>query len=198
LNRFLILKSVLLLSIFAAPPAFADELDDLMEQARERGKYYDRIRTIINTEPDQNVRLAAFDLMVQSEDPHVKSIAIEAGLASTDHLLQAAAFKLAIFDLEEIYMTLKSAESSGKKKPDYVLRFENDYANQWVIKVLNKDYQKGTFQGGNDYGEFNGLTLNYNNDYWKVRGILKLIDGDRIEGFLYVQGYKLLANGKIR
>lgn len=176
----------------------ADEIDDLMEQARIQGQSYQRIRDIINTEPDQNVRLAAFDLLMMDEDPHIKSIGIDAGLASTDKLLQAAAFKLAVFDLERIPLRLEVAESKAKVLPKFAKRIIDNQANIWTMKIATKDNSAGTFGDRNSFGEFNGLSIYYSYKSYDLKAILHLKNGDEIEGDFFVQGYKFKATGKIR
>ena len=44
--------------------AAQDSIDALLEKARSQGQKYEKLKRVLNEEPDQNVRLAAFDLTV--------------------------------------------------------------------------------------------------------------------------------------
>jgi len=192
------LALVPLLLFALTPTTQADEIDDLLEKARASGSQYERIRKIINEEPDQNVRLAAFDLMLNHEDKNMKAIAIDAGLASTDRLLQAKAFQAAVFDLESIHLTLEEENNSKKEKPRYAALYLEKHGNSYVMPIDKKDNEAGTFKGGHTNGEILGTRLNYTDRQWDVKATFTLKDDDAIEGVFEISGYKFLAIGKLR
>lgn len=191
-------KLILISLVFSLPTVHADEIDDLLEKARATGGKYERIRTIINEEPDQNVRLAAFDLMVNHEDRNMKAIAIDAGLASTDRILQAAAFKAAVFDLESIHLVIREGDNGKNEKPTNATQFIASFGKSYVISIGNKDLDNGTFSGGYQSGEVFGTKINFTDRYWKVKAAFALKDDNAIEGVFEISGYKFLASGYIR
>ena len=73
--------------------------DDILEQARGGAQEIEKLKKALITEPDQNVRLKIFELMLSNQDPIMHEIAVEMGLASADKLLQSAAFKETIMRL---------------------------------------------------------------------------------------------------
>lgn len=188
-----------LLLLFVFSPTQADEIDDMLEKARTAGAKYERIRKIINEEPDQNVRLAAFDLMVNHDDKNMKAIAIDAGLASTDRLLQAKAFQAAVFDLESIHLTLVEGDNGSKKKPAKVLYHIENTGNTYVILMESKDLEKGVFKASNYRdGEIFGTNINYTDYSLQAKATFELKDDNAIEGIFEIQGYKYVATGKLR
>lgn len=188
----------LLILLPICPVANADEIDELLEKARTTGGKYERIRKIINTEPDQNVRLAAFDLMINHEDRNMKAIAIDAGLASTDRILQAAAFKAAIFDLESIHLVLGTGDNGSRKPSEYANKYLAANGNSYVMNLGKKDIEFGTFGVGNGKGEISGMHLTYTESRWAIKSTFTLKDDDAIEGVFEIQGYKFNATGKLR
>ena len=79
----------------------------MMREVRLLAAEIEKMKKVINEEPDQNVRLAAFQLMVESSNSVMREIAIESGLASADKLLQSAAFRAAIMDLDRLHLVIK-------------------------------------------------------------------------------------------
>jgi hypothetical protein len=97
LTRAMMMVFAMTLGLAVSTGVFAqDSVDDLLEKARAEAAEIEKLKKILNEEPDQNVRLAAFGLMIKDSNSTMHEIAVEAGLASADKLLQAAAFKEAI------------------------------------------------------------------------------------------------------
>lgn len=63
---------------------------------------------------NRKVRRVAFGLMVVSGDPTMHAVVIEAGLASANSLLQAAAFKEAIMSPGRIHLVLTELLGSNR------------------------------------------------------------------------------------
>lgn len=79
---------------------------EMLEQARARAREMEELKAVLNG-PDQNMRPASFDIMVNSGDEAMRQIAIDTGLASADPLTQAMAFKETILGLNRIVFSLE-------------------------------------------------------------------------------------------
>jgi len=60
---------------------------EMLEQARARSRDIEELKAVLNG-PDQNMRLAIFDVMVNSGDEAMRQVALDLGLASADPLMQ--------------------------------------------------------------------------------------------------------------
>ena len=193
------LASILIsLVFFGIQPALADSVDDLLEQARSKGKGFEKLKKVLNEEPDQNVRLATFDLVMKGEDETMKAIAIDAGLASADRLLQAAAFKAAIMDLERIHLKLELVEGTKSEMPKSTKKYLANEGYEFVISLKKKNTKSSTFTDSNQQGEIAGTRITYVNRYYDTNGTFQLKDDDAIEGALTMYGVKFKATAKIR
>lgn len=179
-------------------PVSADLMDELMEKARNQGGEYEKARRILNEEPDQNVRLAAFNLMLQQEDRTLKEIAIDAGINSTDRILQAQAFKAAVMDLEKIHLELTDIDSAAAKKNTSLSSYLEGNGPAFTITIGERNWDEGTFQTGHHLGETSGLRLNYTNRQYYVDTVLELVDDDTIKGKFRMYGQTMTATGKLR
>jgi len=63
---------------------------EMLEQARARSRDIEELKAVLNG-PDQNMRLAIFDVMVNSGDEAMRQVALDLGLASADPLMQVYA-----------------------------------------------------------------------------------------------------------
>lgn len=175
--------------------------DEILEQARAKAQEIEKLKRIINEEPDQNVRLAAFDLMINNTDPIVREVALDAGLASADKLLQAAAFKAAIMNLERLHLTLAvdpSASDDIRKKSEAYLAKKG---RAFILDIRNKDPKAGIVTSRNKQleGEITGTHLSYVWGYGK--GILELVDDDAVTGQISIYhgtNLQYIGKGKIR
>jgi len=190
----------LVIGLMAAAAAPAQEsIDSILEKARAQAQETEKLKKILNEEPDQNVRLAAFGLMVENGDPTMHAVAVEAGLASADSLLQAAAFKEAIMSLDRIHLVLAvdSGASQGIQEKSKAYLAKNGEA--LVLDLAKKDRKAGTFSHGAFKGEVAGTHLTY---VWgRGSGVLELKDDDAVSGkvTVYSGGYlEFLGTGKIR
>ena len=185
----------------AAGGAQAQEsIDSILEKARAQAQETEKLKKILNEEPDQNVRLAAFGLMVENGDPTMHAVAVEAGLASADSLLQAAAFQEAIMSLDRIHLELtvdsSAAQEIQEKSKDYLAK----NGDALVLDLAKKERKAGTFSGRAGFkGEVTGTHLTY--VLGRGSGVLELKDDDAVTGkvTVYSGAYlEFLATGKIR
>jgi hypothetical protein len=194
-----IVALVIGLTAAAAAPA-QESIDSIMEKARAQAQETEKLKKILNEEPDQNVRLAAFGLMVENGDPTMHAVAVEAGLASADSLLQAAAFREAIMSLDRIHLVLTVDSGASQEIQEKSKAYLAKNGDALVLDLAKKDRKAGTFSGrGGFKGEVTGTHLTY---VWgRGSGVLELKDDDAVSGkvTVYSGGYlEFLATGKIR
>lgn len=193
--------SIIVTGLLALTSANAqDSIDDILEKARAKAQKIEKVKKILNQEPDQNVRLAAFDLLIQNGDPVEHEVALEAGLASADKLLQAAAFKEAIMSLDRLHLLLKAAPDTPAAMQQLAKAYIEKNGDQHVIVITQKDRKTGTFEGNHLRGEVIGTHLTFT-DY-HAKGTLFLKDDDSLTGEITLtpgrDTIKFSASGKIR
>ena len=201
MKRVLVVCIPVMLGLATAVNGFAqDSVDEMLEKARARAAEIEKLKKVINEEPDQNVRLAAFDLMVNSGDTVMHEIAVEAGLASADKLLQAAAFKAAMMDLDRLHLTLVVDEdaSEGIRKASRAYLDKN--GDQYVLPFDKKDPKAGTISARYFSAEVIGTRLTYT--WSNHNGALSLKDDNAVSGDIMhkegIQNLKFVATGNIR
>ena len=201
LTRAMMMVFAMTLGLAVSTGGFAqDSVDDILEKARAEAAEIEKLKKILNEEPDQNVRLAAFGLMIKDSNSTMHEIAVEAGLASADKLLQAAAFKEAIMSLDRIHLTFvvdqDASDAIQKKSQAYI----DKNGDQYIIPLGIKDHAAGTFVSGYHSGEVTGTHLTY--VYGKSNATLPLKDDNAISGdFTLKDGsskLKFVATGNIR
>lgn len=177
-----------------------DSVEQLLEKARARAGEIEKLKKVINEEPDQNVRLAAFDLMINNGDNTMHEVAVEAGLASADKLLQAAAFKEAIMSLDRLHLTLVVDTDASDEIQGISQAYLDKNGDQYVLTFKKKDTKAGTISGHNFSAQVTGTQLTYTWGY--SNGTVSLKDDDAVSGDIMHQNgnqkLKFVATGKIR
>jgi hypothetical protein len=172
---------------------------DMIEQARERAREIEEMKKVMQG-PDRNMRLATFDVMVNSGDDAMRQVAIEEGLASTDSLLQGLAFKAAVLSLDRLILKLKIDETQSEAVQTAANKYIERFGDTYVLDMHDKDLKAGTFgKRNNNAGEISGTMLTFR--YGNNTGTLKLRDEATVEGevTLYHGGYgKFDAAAEIR
>lgn len=181
----LILIPLLFGSILAGNGFAAESIDQLLEKARAEAGEIAKIRRIINEEPDPNVRLAAFELMIDSGDKLMREIAIDSGLPSADRLLQSAAFKAAIMDLERLNLTLKADKDASDKIQTASQAYLDQKGDQYLLPFDKKDPKKGTISGKYFEAQVIGIHLSYTRSRFGS-GALYLKDDNAVSGNVIV------------
>lgn len=159
----------------------------IVEQARERARQLDEIKQVLN-DPDQNVRLAAFEAMVDSGDPLMRELALDAGIASTDQVLRGLALKYAVLSLEQLNITLSLDPDAPKEVQEKSRTYLEKTGAGFVLKIDTKsvDIPRGYFQqpgNSNRTGNISGLILTF--DYAYHAGELHLQDDNTLAGTIY-------------
>ncbi|MEA2093218.1 MAG: hypothetical protein U9P11_01490 [Pseudomonadota bacterium] len=177
-----------------------DSADQILEKARARAAEIEKLKKVINEEPDQNVRLAAFDLMISKDDSVMHEIAVEAGLASADKLLQAAAFKEAIMNLDRLHLTLVVDPDASEAIQEASQAYLDKSGDQYVLSFDKKDTKTGTVTSGYFSAQVTGTQLTYK--WQKHNGTLSLKDDNAVSGdimhYQRSQILKFVATGNIR
>lgn len=159
----------------------------IVEQARERARQLDEIKQVLN-DPDQNVRLAAFEAMVDSGDPLMRELALDAGIASTDQVLRGLALKYAVLSLEQLNLSLILDPGAPKEVQEKSRAYLEKTGSSFVLKIDTKsvDVARGYFHlpgNSNRTGNISGLVLTF--DYGYHTGELHLQDDNTLAGTVY-------------
>ena len=186
--------------LFSPTPVYAQtSAAEMLEQARARSREMEELKAVLNG-PDQNMRLAAFDVMVKSGDEAMRQVALDLGLASADPLMQAMAFKETILSLNRLVFQLEidtSQPASVQQKAQAIL---DASGATYSIPITKPDRNTGIFTIRQSYqGQVNGTTLNFKVSY--DTGQFDLADETTIRGTLsiYKAGYGgFIATARIR
>ena len=172
---------------------------EMLEKARARSRDMEELKAVLNG-PDQNMRLATFDVMVASGDSAMREIAIDLGLASADPLLQGMAFKEAFLSLDRVIMTLEVDKSQPESIQETAQTYLDSKGNTYNMPIAKADKKSGTFTIYSTYsGQVTGTSVSFNYNY--DSGQLELIDETTIKGPIkvYSSGYGgFIATAKIR
>lgn len=94
-------RAVILIAFFLFGPAYAeDDVDKLISEIKSNSDRFAKLRPLLN-DPDLNVRLSAFDVMVEQNDSSLRNLAIGAAFAAEESTLKARA-------LEELLLSRKN------------------------------------------------------------------------------------------
>ena len=186
--------------LFSPTPVYAQtSAAEMLEKARARSREMEELKAVLNG-PDQNMRLAAFDVMVGSGDEAMRQIALDLGLASADPLMQAMAFKESILSLNRLVFSLEidtREPEAVQQKAQAILAAKG---STYTIAVTKPDRKTGVFTIKTSHqGQVTGTTLTFKNGY--DTGQLDLVDETTIKGqvSLYKGGYGgFIATAKIR
>ena len=196
-----ILTSIAVIATMAtAVPSLAQSsAAEMLEQARERAREIEELKAVLNG-PDQNMRLAVFDIMANSGDEATRQIALDAGLASADSLMQSMAFKETIMSMDRLVLTVEPVSRQPQAGQDAAQAWIVKYGNTFTMAMPKKDKAAGKFwAAGNQLGQVNGIVITFK--YLYHTGTLTLQDDATIAGeiTLYHSGYgKFTATSRIR
>lgn len=160
---------------------------EIVEQARERARQIDEIKQVLN-DPDQNVRLAAFEAMMTSGDALMRELALDTGMASTDQVLRGMALKHAILSRDQLTITLGTHPAAPDPvKARCTTYLEKNGASYVLnIDVDKADLNRGAFHlPGNSTrkGNVTGLVVTF--DYGYHTGELHLQDDNTLAGIVH-------------
>lgn len=199
LARSLIASMTIVMFSSVSVPAIAQpSAAEMLEQARTRAREIEDLKAVLNG-PDQNMRLAAFDIMINSGDGAMRQLAIDIGLASADSLLQGMAFKEAILSLTQITMAIEIDTTQPETVQQKAQAILNASGSTYTLMITDRDKAAGTFKMKQYSGQVSGTVMNFKNSY--DTGTLSLADETTITGSvtLYKGGYGVFnATARIR
>ncbi|MGE0622347.1 MAG: hypothetical protein AB7I04_02720 [Pseudomonadales bacterium] len=189
------LASTLLLT---PAPAGAASAAELLEQARGKSRDLEELKAVLNG-PDPNMRIATFEVMVDSGDPTLREVAMDAALTSTDTVLQALALKMAVLAQSDVIFSLEIDTSQPEDIRAQAATYLAQNGNLYRQKITGVDAETGIFKMGGHQGQVTGTQVNFQYSYDK--GTLQMVDETTLQGpvTLYKGGYAgFIATWKIR
>lgn len=178
-----------LLALTLAADAWAQSAAEIIEQARARARQVEEIKQVLN-DPDQNVRLAAFEAMVGSDDSLMRELALDAGLNSTDQVLRGMALRQAVLGLSQLTITLAVDTSAPKAIQDSSREFLEKNGSSYVMAIdpKTKDLSTGAFNlpgNTNQRGNVSGQVVTFK--YSTHTGELHLQEDNTLAGTVHYQ-----------
>jgi hypothetical protein len=174
---------------------------EVLKKANAAASEVEQLRQNLRS-PDQSVRVATFQAMIESNNPSLVEIAISEGFASTDEAMKTMAFRAAAADTERVIF-----EPIGLPAGQ-VYRNYDTQANGLNFALQNYDWRSGTFCSRRDpngvcqtrppTGQFSGRTFTFKTDF--CQGQLQNVDGTwEFEGQIICNpGYNDSMSGKFR
>lgn len=174
-------------ALAVAAEGWAQSAAEIVDQARARARQVEEIKKLLD-DPDQNVRVAAFDTMVGSDDPLMRDLALDAGLNSTDQVLRAVALRHTVLGLAQLTIALAVDDSQSKEAQESARSFQvrNGSVYTMMIDDKGKDLSTGSFHRTGHAGErgnVSGLVVTFS--YGSYSGELQLQDDNSLAGTVY-------------
>jgi hypothetical protein len=174
------------LTFLAPSPAEAQSAAaKILEKARGQARDIEELRKVLNG-PDQNMRLATFDAMIQSGDETMKQVAFETGLMSADSVMRAMAFKALVMSLDNVHLTLTPDTTAPKKVQEASADWISRRGNGYVVSLKKKNIEAGTFDFNGGEGQVSGLEFVFK--WGSDSGSLTLTDENTLAGVARLGG----------
>lgn len=178
-----------LLALAVAADGWAQSAAEIIEQARARARQVEEIKQVLN-DPDQNVRLAAFEAMVGSDDSLMRELALDAGLNSTDEVLRGMALRHAVLSLAQLTVTLAVDTAAPKAIQDSSREFLEKNGSSYVMAIdpKTRDLSTGAFNmpgNVNQRGNISGRVVTFKYSYYT--GELHLQEDNTLAGTVHYQ-----------
>ncbi|MGI9328830.1 MAG: hypothetical protein ACR2PZ_26680 [Pseudomonadales bacterium] len=192
-------SALLTVLIWASPPVFAaPSVAEVLEQARAKSRDLEELKKVLNG-PDANMRLATFEVMVDSGDETMRELAIDSGLASTDAMMQALAMKAIVLAQKSLSLSLEVDTSQAEEMQSRAKAYLEKNGSLYQAKITGVEAKDGVFKMSQYQGQVTGNQVNFTNGYDK--GTLTLEDEATLKGpvTLYKGGYSgFIATWKVR
>lgn len=167
-------------------PALANEIDidAIRQKAKQDAGQYAELRQLMR-DPDQNIRLAAFEAMVDHGDPALYEIAVSMGLADADEVVRARALWEAISRRTTIVL---HADPDKTLAPEGQRTLKATYPEDLVftIKAIAEGYKCLNFQSAGSKchrgysADVSGLVVSF--DYRDLSGEMVLREDGILAG----------------
>lgn len=177
----LALTSALLLPLYAPASVAQSSAAAVLEKARAQSKEFNEFKAALN-DPDQNVRLAVFDVMLHNENEALRRIALETGLSSADNLIRTMAFKNLVMGLTQLHINLTPDPQAPKPQQEAATAFIANYGTALVLNLEKKDIEQATFTSSYWIGQVSGLDIKLNNEVEVKSAELTLQEDGALKG----------------
>jgi len=179
-------------------PVLSADKSDLLAKIRANAGQYNEFKQLLNN-PDQNIRIAAFDGMVNSGDSALRNIALDEALANTDSTLQALALKEIIMDLDVLNFSIVLPENASEESKAVV----NKWTSSYGLTFFQKNKEEGVFSGKSTDsiqrtgskkgfgGNLSGLKVFFSSEGLACMGDVVLTAGAILKGTLACPKYAL-------
>ena len=197
MRLLIVLLGSLLASSFSSV-AFSEQLspEDIIKQAQERASQISKYRELLSN-PDQNVRVAALDVMLKSDDPAMREIAFNIAFVSADSAMRGIALRNKFLYLKTLTFSLELKENASKSEQ---IEIENKFANAYVVKIKQYDSNTGIIESRNIYftGQVSGTGMSFNNNQDYCSADMVLNDEVELVGTLNCAKYDYKGSYIIR
>lgn len=202
MNKYIV--AALVAGLVAFAPAQAQTAAELIEKARAESREIEELKAIMDG-PDRNLRLAAFDAMMASDKPLFRSIATEAGLASTDSLLRAHALRAVIFNMSSLMVSLTVDPEAPKELKEASEKYLATRVPALALSFHEKAPDTGTIDlrlgssSNSGAAEVQGLNFIFTQHaYGSARGTLSLVDDTTLRGPISIDQARFIGTAKLR
>lgn len=155
---------------------------EVLERARAEAREIEDLKKALNG-PDQNLRVAAFQAMATSDQPHFREVAMDFGLASADATIRGLTLKTLIDNAKTLVIELKpDPESAAEVQAQAKTRIETKGSTLPMELTPQKDARGyaiavPTYRGS---AEVAGTEFRFRTSGWA--GALTLRDDALLEG----------------
>ena len=151
--------------------------EEILAQAQGRADQIAEYRALLNN-PDQNVRVAALDVMLKSNDPAMREIAFNLAFSSADDAMRAIALRNKMHYLKTLNFDLSVMENATENEVEVV---NEKFASSYPLLIDGFDDSTGaiSFKDRNVTGQLNGVGMEFysSNPGEDCSGALTLVDG---------------------
>lgn len=130
----------------------------LLERIYTRADEIEKLRAALD-HPDLSVRLAAFDVMVNSSNPALRELAITTGHTSDDEAIRALAIRAAFAGVQVMEVTLAAPEGASEQEQEKLQSERRK--NGGRVSAVEYDPASGKFTGYFSSGQVSGTVLTF-------------------------------------
>ena len=153
-------------ALWQAAPAtsHAASVQDILNSVNKNAEETKKLKDMLNS-PDPSIRLATYRALLASDDQVQQQLAIEAGLMSSDSIIQNVVVSGILARKKSFNIRIESQENGSKSSKDFVAKT----GGMLAAKVRSYNMPDGTFEisvadyGGN--GQYSGLTWTYHTGF---------------------------------
>lgn len=137
----------ILLLLWGSAVAQAQSAQEVIEKARAEARQFNDYKVALE-DPDQSVRLAVFEAMLQQSSPPLRMMAIETGITSTDSILRSRALQAQLLGMDQLHMRLSVNPKASKVMQDNTRKRLEQTNGAFAERIRKRDLNEGTFETG--------------------------------------------------